>query len=160
MAVFMLITSILPSKECTSTSTTSANESKYTEQYSINTNIPGHKIRIFTLITKPKASMKNCHGLKVTKSTFWGISNYINKNGSVNGNWETTYDDGSSMYGTFTGTSQTPKDVSQNSLSVGSSVITGGSGIYKNVTGYGITKTEFNPEKNYISGENTLYFTK
>ena len=80
--VFMYGLNVAYTKECISKRISKTGESKYTEQYSINTNIPGHKIRIFTLITKPKASMKNCHGLKVTKSTFWGISNYINKNGS------------------------------------------------------------------------------
>ena len=31
-------------------------ESKYTEQYSIKTNISGHKLRIFTLVSNPKSS--------------------------------------------------------------------------------------------------------
>ena len=47
-----------------------------------------------------------------------------------------------------------------NSMSVGTSIINGGTGIYTNVTGYGTQKTLFNPEKNYSSGEITLYFTK
>ena len=51
------------------------------------------------------------------------MSNYVNKNGNVSGNWLTTYDDGSTMYGTFTGTSQTPKDTNQDSISVGSSLL-------------------------------------
>ena len=59
----------------------------------------------------------------------------------------------------FTGTSQTPKDTDRDSISVGSSLITGGTGIYSKVTGYGITKTVFNPKK-LSSGEQTLYFTK
>ena len=88
------------------------------------------------------------------------MSNYINKNGNVHGNWQTTYDDGSTMYGTFAGNSQTPQDTNQDSISVGSSIINGGTGIYSNVTGYGTQKTVFNPEKNYSSGEITLYFTK
>ena len=33
-------------------------ESKYTEQYSIKTNISGHKLRIFTLVSNPKSSKK------------------------------------------------------------------------------------------------------
>ena len=88
------------------------------------------------------------------------MSNYINKNGNVTGNWLTTYDDGSTMYGTFTGTSQTPKDTNEDSISVGSTVITGGTGFIPMLNCYGITKTIFNPEKNYSSGEQTLYFTK
>ena len=32
--------------------------SKYTEQYSIKTNISGHKLRIFTLVSNPKSSKK------------------------------------------------------------------------------------------------------
>ena len=148
------------SKECVSKRLSEPGESKYTEQYSIDTNIPGHSLRIFTLKINPKAGKKNCDGLKVVESTFWGSSNYINKNGTVSGNWITTYDDGSTMHGTFSGNSQTPKDSSENSISVGNVVINGGTGIYSNVSGYGITKTEFNPEKNYSSGENTLYFIK
>ena len=158
--VFMYGLNVAYTKECISKRISKTGESKYTEQYSIETNITGHKLRIFTLVSAPKSSKKNCDGLKVTESVFWGMSNYINKNGNVTGNWLTTYDDGSTMYGTFTGTSQTPKDTNQDSISVGSSVITGGTGIYTNVKGYGITKTSFNPEKNYSSGEQTLYFTK
>ena len=147
-------------KQCISKRSTETGESKYTEQHSIETNISGHKLRIFTLVVNPKSSKKNCDGLKVKESVFWGMSNYVNKNGNVNGNWLTTYDDGSTMYGTFTGNSQTPQDTSQDSISVGSSIINGGTGIYSNVTGYGTQKTIFNPEKNYSSGEITLYFTK
>ena len=147
-------------EECVSKRVAKTGESKYTEQYSIKTNISGHKLRIFTLVSNPKSSKKNCDGLKITESIFWGMSNYVNKNGNVSGNWLTTYDDGSTMYGTFTGTSQTPKDTNQDSISVGSTLITGGTGIYSKVKGYGITKTVFNPGKNYSSGEQTLYFTK
>ena len=86
----------------------SAGETKYLEQYSINTNIPGHSLRVFSVQITPKNPIKNCERLKITKSVFWGMSNYQYKNG--------------------------------------------------NVFGYGITKTEFNPEKKYISGTSTIYY--
>ena len=77
-------------EECVSKRVAKTGESKYTEQYSIKTNISGHKLRIFTLVSNPKSSKKNCDGLKITESIFWGMSNYINKNGNVSGNWLTT----------------------------------------------------------------------
>ena len=160
LIIFLFGFNLSYAKECVYKRSTQTGESKYTEQYSIKTNISGHKLRIFTLVVNPKASKKNCDGLKVKESVFWGMSNYVNKNGTVNGNWLTTYDDGSTMFGTFTGNSQTPKDSSQDSISVGSTIINGGSGIYSTVKGYGTTKTVFNPEKNYASGEVTLYFSK
>ena len=68
-------------KQCISKRSTETGESKYTEQHSIETNISGHKLRIFTLVVNPKSSNKNCDGLKVIESVFWGMSNYVNKNG-------------------------------------------------------------------------------
>ena len=146
-------------KECTFSRENSAGESKYTEQYSIKTNIPGHSLRVFSVEVVPKNPAKNCEGLTITKSVFWGMSNYQYKNGNVSGNWETTYNDGSTMFGTFTANSQSPKNVNQNSMSIGSNQIIGGTKTYRNVSGYGITKTEFNPEKKYISGKSTIYYT-
>jgi hypothetical protein len=145
-------------KECTFSRANSAGESKYTEQHSINTNIPGHSLRVFSVEVTPKNPSKNCEGLTITKSVFWGMSNYQYKNGNVSGNWETTYNDGSTMFGTFTANSQSPKDSNKNSMSIGSNQVLGGTKTYKNVSGYGITKTEFNPEKKYISGESTIYY--
>ena len=52
-------------KQCISKRSTETGESKYTEQHSIETNISGHKLRIFTLVVNPKSSKKNCDGLKV-----------------------------------------------------------------------------------------------
>ena len=157
--VLLLFNFTLLAKECTFSRTNTAGESKYTEQYSINTNIPGHSLRIFSVEVTPKKPSKNCEGLTITKSVFWGMSNYQYKNGNVSGNWETTYNDGSTMFGTFTANSQSPKDINKNSMSVGSNQILGGTKTYKNVSGYGITKTEFNPETKYISGESTIYYT-
>ena len=50
-------------KQCISKRSTETGESKYTEQHSIETNISGHKLRIFTLVVNPKSSKKNCDGL-------------------------------------------------------------------------------------------------
>ena len=146
-------------KECTFSRTKSAAESKYTGQCSIKTNIPGHSLRVFSVEVIPKNPSKNCEELTITKVNFFGMSNYQYKNGNVSGNWETTYNDGSTMFGTFTANSQSPKDINKNSMSIGSNQILGGTKTYKNVSGYGITKTGFNPEKKYISGESTIYYT-
>ena len=63
------------------------------------------------------------------------MSNYQHKNWNVSANWETTYDDGSTMFGSFTANSQSPKDINKNSLSIGSNQILGGTKTYKNVPG-------------------------
>ena len=135
-------------------------ETKYVEQYSIETNLSGHAVRIFKTETNFKKSKKNCDGLKALKSTTWGFSDYTFKNGKVSGYWSTTYDDGSTMYGTWQGTSQSPKDQSKNSINISTQKITGGTGLYVNVTGYGISKGEFNPEKGYSKNETTIFFNK
>ena len=38
--------------------------------------------------------------------------------------------------------------------------IVGGTGIYENISGYGLNKGEFNPETGYSSFEVTLKYTK
>ncbi len=59
-------------KECTFSRSNSAGESKYTEQYSINTNIPGHSLRVFSVQITPKTLLRTGRGLKITKSFFLG----------------------------------------------------------------------------------------
>ena len=45
-------------KECTFSRKNSAGEAKYTEQYSIKTNIPGHSLRVFSVKVIPKTQVK------------------------------------------------------------------------------------------------------
>ena len=130
------------------------------EQYSIKTDRNGHAVRIFKTETTFKKSKKNCDGLKAINSTTWGFSDYTFKNGKVSGYWSTTYEDGSTMYGTWQGTSQSPTDQSKNSINISTQIITGGSGVYSKVSGYGFSKGEFNPEKGYSKNELTLFFNK
>ena len=47
-----------------------------------------------------------------------------------------------------------------NEINLGFSNITGGTGIYENVSGYGLNKGEFNPETGYSSFEFTLKYMK
>lgn len=135
-------------------------ETKYVEQHSIKTDRDGHAVRIFKTETKYKNSKKNCDGLKAVSGSLWAFSDYTYKNGKVSGYWTTIYDDGSSMYGTWQGTSQSPKDQKKNSINISTSLITGGTGIYSNVSGYGVSKGEFNPETGYSRNEQTIYFNK
>ena len=71
---------------------TSNDEVKYTVQKSINVDdIEGHVIRIFKTETNHKKSKKNCEGLRIIKTDFYGISyDYINKKWKSNGlfNWD------------------------------------------------------------------------
>ena len=64
------------------------------------------------------------------------------------------------MYGTWQGTSQSPKDQSKNSINISTQKITGGTGLYVNVTGYGISKGEFNPEKGYQKMKQQFFLIK
>ena len=60
---------------------------------------------------------------------------------------------------TFQGTSQNPGGT-KNFSNVGYSNIIGGTGVYKNIYGYGLNKGEFNPETGYSKFEFTLKYTK
>ena len=135
-------------------------ETKYVEQHTIKTDRDGHAVRIFKTETIYKNSKNNCDGLKAVSGSLWGLSDYTFKNGKVSGYWTTVYDDGSSMFGTWQGTSQSPKDQKKNSVNISTSIITGGTGIYSNVSGYGVSKGEFNPETGYARNEQTMYFNK
>ena len=88
----------------------------------------------------------------------WGYSDYTYKNGVVTGYWTRVYDDGSTMYGTWSGSAQSPVDQNKNSMIISSSKITGGTGVYLNVKGYGMSKGEFNPGTGYASNTNTIFY--
>ena len=153
-------------KPCEFTWKNKPEDSKYTEQYSIKTNIEGHTIRIFKLESDFKDFKKNCEGLSAISAELWGYSDYTYKNGVVTGYWTRVYDDGSTMYGTWSGSAQSPKvpiilskvNQNKNSMIISSSKITGGTGVYLNVKGYGMSKGEFNPGTGYISNTNTIFY--
>ena len=145
---------------CESTTVTKSDEVKYTSQQSLKVNdVDGHSIRIFKTETIHKNSKKNCEGRILVKTDFWGISDYINKNGNVTGYSIATFDDDSLIFSKFNGTSHTPKDQSKNGVVVSTSKITGGTGTYKGISGFGKGKTVFNPETGYSSGTNTFFYS-
>ena len=148
------------SKTCEFTRTSVPGETKYVEQYSIKTDKEGHAVRVFKTETIFKKREKNCDGLKAISSMTWGFSDYTFKNGKVSGYWSTTYEDESTMYGTWQGTSQSPKDQNKNSINISTQIITGGTGLYSSVTGYGVSNGEFNPEKGYSKNKLTMYYNK
>ena len=161
--VFLIITLLFSSNLyalCKFINLTSNNEVKYTIQESINVDdIEGHVIRIFKTETNHKKSKKNCEGLRIVKTDFFGISDYINKNGRVTGYSIGIYDDGSKIFSRVEGVAQTPEDTSKNGLVNTTITITGGTGIYKGVIGYGKGKVEFNPETGYSSGNTETFYT-
>tara|TARA_E500000178_G_scaffold199385_1_gene197416 strand:- start:110 stop:610 length:501 start_codon:yes stop_codon:yes gene_type:complete len=156
--LYFLLTSV-KAEECVYTYETKPEESKYTKQFSIDTDRKGHSVRIFSLESTYKDEKKNCEGLSLVKSYNWGYSDYVNKNGPVKGHVTQIYSDGSKIFATFEGTSQNPGG-SKNFTNVGIVNITGGTGIYENISGYGLNKGEFNPETGYSSFEFTLKYTK
>ncbi len=144
---------------CKFINSTSNDEVKYTIQKSINVDdIEGHVIRIFKTETNHKKTKKNCEGLRILKTDFYGISDYINKNGRVTGYSIGIYEDGSKIFSRLDGVAQTPDDLSKNGLVNTSITITGGTGIYKGVIGYGKGKVEFNPETGYSSGNTEIFY--
>jgi len=145
---------------CKYKNSTSNDEVKYTVQKSISVDdIKGHVIRIFKTETNHKKSKKNCEGLRIIKTDFYGISDYINKNGRVTGYSIGIYDDGSKIFSRVDGVAQTPEDVSKNGLVNTTITITGGTGVYKGVIGYGKGQTEFNPETGYSAGDTETFYT-
>ena len=156
--LYFLLTSV-KAEECVYTYETKPEESKYTKQFSIDTDRKGHSVRIYSLESTYKDKKKNCEGLSLVKSYNWGYSDYVNKNGPVKGHVTQIYSDGSKIFATFEGTSQNPGG-SKNFTNVGIVNITGGTGIYENISGYGLNKGEFNPETGYSSFEFTLKYTK
>ena len=145
---------------CKFKNSTSNDEVKYTVQKSINVDdIEGHVIRIFKTETNHKKSKKNCENLRIIKTDFYGISDYINKNGKVTGYSIGIYDDGSKIFSRVDGVAQTPEDVSKNGLVNTTITITGGTGVYKGVIGYGKGQVEFNPETGYSAGNTETFYT-
>ena len=158
---FLFNQNVLSSKElCEYKTSTSSSEVKYVSQKSINVDdINGHIIRIFKTETNHKNPKKNCEGLSLVRTDFFGISDYINKNGKVTGYSIGTYDDGSKIFSDFIGTAQTPEDQSMNGFVFSTITITGGTKTYKGISGFGKGKVEFNPETGYSSGYNKLFYT-
>ncbi len=145
---------------CKYINSTSNDEVKYTIQKSIDVDdIEGHVIRIFKTETNHKKSKKNCEGLRIVKTNFYGISDYINKNGRVTGYSIGIYDDGSKIYSRVDGIAQTPEEINKNGLVNTTITITGGTGVYKGVFGYGKGQVEFNPETGYSAGNTETFYS-
>ena len=157
---FISVISFDLNSKCKFVNVTKSDEVKYTIQKSIDVNDQeGHVIRIFKTETIHKNARKNCEGLKVVKTDFYGISDYILKSGKVKGYSIATYEDGSKIFSNLDGIAQTPKDQSKNGLVFLTITITGGSGIYKGVNGYGKGTVEFNPETGYSSGSTETFYS-
>ncbi len=154
-----IMASLAKAKDCTYTYQAKPEESKYTQQFSINTDRKGHAVRIFEIEFTYNNQKENCEGVSLVKEFNWGYSDYINKSGPVRGHVTQIYSDGSKIYFTFEGTSQNPGGT-ENFTNIGFSNIVGGTGIYENVTGYGLNKGEFNPETGYSNFEFTLKYKK
>tara|TARA_B100000989_G_scaffold298623_1_gene288799 strand:+ start:1000 stop:1506 length:507 start_codon:yes stop_codon:yes gene_type:complete len=164
MQLFILILTLIFCSDlhasCKFKSSTSNDEVKYTIQKSISVDdIEGHVIRIFKTETNHKKSKKNCEGLKIVKTNFFGISDYIHKNGKVSGYSIGIYDDGSKIFSRVDGVAQTPEDVKKNGYVNTTITITGGTGVYKGVTGYGKGRVEFNPETGYSAGDTETFYS-
>ena len=117
--VILIFTSTFANSKinCEQITVTSDDEVKYIEQKTINVDdIDGHVIRIFKTETNHKNPKNNCEGLKIKNTSFYGISDYINKSGKVTGYSVATYDDGSKIFSRLDGIAQTPKDQSKNGL--------------------------------------------
>ena len=108
IATYTLIFFITLAKaeECIYTYETTPDETKYTKQFSIDTDRVGHSVRIFALESTYKDKKKNCEGLSLVKSYNWGYSDYINKSGPVKRHVTQIYSDGSKIFMTFERTSQ------------------------------------------------------
>ena len=161
--ILLIITSLFSfniNASCKYTNSTSNDEVKYTIQKSIVVDdIEGHVIRIFKTETNHKKSKKNCEGLRIVKTNFYGISDYINKNGRVTGYSIGIYDDGSKIYSRVDGIAQTPEEINKNGLVNTTITITGGTGVYKGVIGYGKGQVEFNPETGYSAGNTETFYS-
>ena len=161
--ILLIITLLFSSNlnaSCKFINSTTNDEVKYTIQESINVDdIEGHVIRIFKTETNHNKSKKNCEGLRIVKTDFFGVSDYINKNGTVTGYSIGIYDDGSKIFSRVDGVAQTPEDVSKNGFVNTTIKITGGTGVYRGVIGYGKGKVEFNPETGYSAGNTETFYT-
>ncbi|MFL2661834.1 MAG: hypothetical protein ACJ0G4_07855 [Alphaproteobacteria bacterium] len=158
--IFILFLSFNLNASCNFKNSTSNDEVSYTIQESINVDdIKGHVIRIFKTETNHDKSKKNCEGLKIVKTDFFGISDYISKNGRVTGYSIGIYNDGSKIFSRVDGVAQTPKDTTKNGIVHTTITITGGTGVYKGVTGYGKGKVEFNPDTGFSAGKTEIFYT-
>ena len=81
----ILLISSVKADECTYSYIGKPEESKYTKQFSINTDREGHAVRIFSAENTYKNQKKNCEGVSLVKEFNWGYSDYINKSGPVKG---------------------------------------------------------------------------
>tara|TARA_B100000989_G_scaffold298878_1_gene290674 strand:+ start:11788 stop:12294 length:507 start_codon:yes stop_codon:yes gene_type:complete len=160
MIIITLSFSLNLNATCKFQNSVSSDEVKYTIQKSINVDdINGHIIRIFKTETNHKKTKKNCEDLRIVKTDFFGISDYINKNGKVTGYSIGIYDDGSKIFSRVDGVAQTPEDISKNGQVNTTITITGGTGVYKGVTGYGKGKVEFNPETGYSASSTETFYS-
>ena len=157
--ILLLVLSSVQAKECTYTYLAKPEESKYVKQFSIKTDREGHAVRIFSIENTYKDQKKNCEGISLVKEFNWGYSDYTDKSGPVKGYVTQIYSDGSKIFLTFEGTSQNSGS-SENFTNIGFSNIVGGTGIYENISGYGLNKGEFNPETGYSNFKFTLKYTK
>lgn len=159
LILFSLFNVLYAGEFCEIERKTLSSEVKYTIQESIKVeDLDGHVIRIFKTETNHKNQKKNCEGLKILKTDFFGVSDYINKSGSVYGYSIATYEDGSKIFSKINGTAQSPMDQSKNGIVMLTITITGGTGKYKGVIGFGNGKTEFNPETGYSAGTTRLSY--
>lgn len=148
-------------EKCTETFAADNTESKYTEQHVMDVgDVAGHQIRIFELHHTYPDAKANCEGLKRTEQVVHGFSDYVDRNGRAWGYAVTTYDNGDRMFIQFTGTSHTiaNADGSKTSTYVGTSVITGGTGMYTGVRGTGRDRVHFDPEKNINQSDSELTY--
>ena len=157
---FISVISFDLNSKCKFVNVTKSDEVKYTIQKSIDVNDQeGHVIRIFKTETTHIKPKKNCEGLKLIKTDFFGISDYIKKNGRVTGYSIGTYDNGSKIFSKVEGIAHSPEDLTKNGIVNTTITITGGSGIYKGVNGYGTGTVEFNPETGYSSGSTETFYS-
>lgn len=157
----LLASAGLAQEKCTESFAAADAESEYTEQHVMDVgDVAGHQIRIFELHRTYPDAEPNCEGLKRTEQLVHGFSDYVDRNGRAWGYSVTTYDNGDQMFSEFTGTSHTVTnaDGSKTSTYVGTSVITGGTGMYAGVRGTGRDTVRFDPEKNINESDSEVTY--
>ena len=79
LIIILPLKSISSEEFCEYKITSQKDEVQYTSQKYIDVNeSDGHRIRVFKTETNHKNSNKNCEGLIVIKTDYYGISDYIN----------------------------------------------------------------------------------
>jgi hypothetical protein len=114
-------------------------DTKYTRQLALDVgDMPGHQVRVYELHRVYPNDKPNCEGLKRVESWSYGLSDYVDRNGSYRGFMVTTLENGDKIFSEFTGTSQTmvAQDGSKESIDEGTETWTGGTGRYKGVHGF------------------------